>query len=261
MLMEKYWMIVEEVINESDFVIEVVDSRMIESTRNKRAEDYVRKNGKQLIIVASKSDLVSEETIEYYRRKFRRIPFFFVSVREREGVTHLKKKMFEIIKKRSKTYMISISVIGYPNTGKSSLINALSGKRKTNVGSKPGMTRSIQWIKLVSNIRFIDTPGVIPMSDDDEVKQIMMNTLDPSNSNRVDEAAREIVKTLLKHDRDSFEKLYNIETNGKTFEKIVEGIGKLRKMMIKGGKIDKRRVHLRIIDDWQKGKIIMKKQN
>jgi ribosome biogenesis GTPase A len=258
MAMGKFWSVVENVIDESDFVIEVLDARMPELTRNKKAEKLVKKKRKILILVANKADFVSEETIELYKKKFEKIPFFFVSIRDRRGVTLLKRKLFEIVEKKSKSYMINISVIGYPNTGKSSLINALCGRKKLRIGSKPGRTKGYQWIRVGSNIRFIDTPGVIPLSDADEVKQILMNTLDPSKSSRVDDAAKEIVKIFLKQNRKAFENMYKIDTRGKTFKKIVKEIGESKKMMIKGGKIDERRVHLKIIDDWQKGKLLLK---
>jgi ribosome biogenesis GTPase A len=104
----------------------------------------------------------------------------------------------------------------------------------------------------------IDTPGVIPMSDCDETRQILMNTLDPSNAKRIDVAAAEIVRIFLEQNKKAFEGMYKVETEGKTFGVIVEEIGESKKMLIKGGKVDVRRVYLKLIDDWQKGNILLK---
>lgn len=256
--MENFWKIVEDIVNRSDYVIEVIDARMIELTRNKRLEKMVERTGKKLIIVANKSEFVSEEIIKKYRKKFKDIPFFFVSTKERKGIFRFKKKLFEMIEKKTTSFMIDIGVVGYPNTGKSSLINALCGKRKLRIGSKPGRTVGYQWIRLGNNIRFIDSPGVIPVSDEDEVNQLLMNVLDPANADNIEDAAKEIVRMFLKNNRKALEKLYNIDTSGKGFIKIVKEIGKVKKMLAKGGIIDERRVYLKIIDDWQKGKLLMK---
>jgi hypothetical protein len=261
MPMEEFWGIVEDVIENSDFVIEVIDARMPEMTRNMNAENLVESRGKKLIIVANKADFLSKEAMNLYKNKIGKIPFFFVSIRNRKGVTLLKWGLFKIIKKMSNNRMINIGVIGYPNTGKSSLINALCGRRAIAVGSKPGTTRCDQLVKMSSNIMLIDTPGVIPMTDGDETKQILMNTRDPSNAKRIDEAANEIVRIFLEQNKKTFEEMYKVKTQGKSFGEIVNEIGLSNNMLIKGGKVDARRVYLRLINDWQKGKILLKENH
>jgi small GTP-binding protein len=261
MSMDRFWEIVDDVIYRSDFVIEVIDARMPEITRNKQAETLVEEKGKKLIIVANKSDFLSKEAIFNYKKKSGKTPIFFISIRNRDGVTNLKRGIFEIVEKRGIQEMINIGVIGYPNTGKSSLINALCGRKAIIVGSKPGMTRCDQRVKMSSKIMFIDTPGVIPMSDMDETKQMLMNALDPSNAKRIDLAASEIVTILLDQNKKAFEELYKVDTNKKSFAEIVNAIGESNKMMIKGSKVDQRRVYLRLIDDWQKGNILLKNKS
>jgi ribosome biogenesis GTPase A len=251
-----FWEIVERVINNSDFVIEVIDARMPEITRNKYAEGLVEGRGKKLIIVANKSDFLTKEAAELYKKNIKGIPFFFVSIRNRDGVTNLKRKLFEIIKKRENEGIINIGVIGYPNTGKSSLINVLCGRRAITAGPRPGTTRCDQLIRMSPNIMLIDTPGVIPMSELDETKQIMMNTLDTSNAKRLDLAAAEILRIFLEQNRKAFEEAYGVNTDNKSFEEIVESIGQSKKMLVKGGKVDARRVYLRLIDDWQNGSML-----
>jgi len=258
MSMKEFWGIVEDVIENSDFVIEVIDARMLEMTRNMNAENLVKSRGKKLIIVANKADFLSKEAMDLYKNKIGKIPFFFVSIRNRKGVTRLKWGLFKIIKKRSNNRMINIGIIGYPNTGKSSLINALCGRRAIAVSSRPGTTRCHQLVKMSSNIMLIDTPGVIPMSDGDETKQILMNTRDPSNAKRIDDAANEIIRIFLEQNRETFEEMYKVKTQGKSFGEIVNEIGLSNNMLIKGGKVDTRRVYLRLINDWQKGKILLK---
>lgn len=264
MSMQTFWEIVQEVIEESDVVIEVLDARMPEETRNRKAENMVKLGRKSLIIVVNKADMITAKTVKKHRRALENIaPCLFVSCRNRRGVTFLKKKIFEIAKKRSRGNlsrwnMISIGVIGYPNTGKSSLINALAGRKKAKVGAKPGWTRGMQWISAGPGIRLIDTPGVIPFVEKDEIKKALMCVLDPSKIRDPELVAKKIIQMFLEGDKEVLEKTYKIEIGNKRFKSIIRGIGKARNMLKKGGKIDERRVYLTVINDWQKGKLLLK---
>ena len=95
--MGEFWDIVEDVIDHSDYVIEVIDARMPELTRNTFAENLVESKEKKLIIVANKSDYLTKEAKFLYKKKFGKLPFIFISIRNREGVVTLKRKIFEII--------------------------------------------------------------------------------------------------------------------------------------------------------------------
>jgi ribosome biogenesis GTPase A len=232
---------------------------MPEETMNKRAEGLARISRKPLILAVNKADLITMRTVKKHRRILERIaPCVFVSCKNRRGITFLKKKMFEVVKKRSHPGLISIGVIGYPNTGKSSLINALAGRKKAIVGSKPGLTRGVQWISGGPGIRLIDTPGIVPLIEGDETKKALIGIIDSSKLHDPEDVAMEIVKILLKGDKKILERVYGIEIRIRRFNDIINKIGKSRGMLRKGGVVDERRVHLTIIDDWQKGKLLLK---
>ena len=256
--MRSFWKIVETVIQESNIVLEVLDARMPELTRNKKAENLVRTSKKSLILVINKADLISNSLIEEYKRNYDGIaPCLFISTRNRYGISILKKKIFEMVKKRSQKDLIKVGVIGYPNTGKSSVINALAGRKKAKVGAKPGWTRGIQWVTGGHGIRLIDTPGVIPLTEGDEVNKALMCMLDASEVSDPEAVVRKIVEMFFDQNKESFENFYRIKIGDKNFEGIIEEIGKARKMLKKGGKIDERRVYVSLINDWQKGKLLL----
>ncbi|MFH1327816.1 MAG: GTPase, partial [Candidatus Bathyarchaeota archaeon] len=230
-----------------------------EETRNKKAEKLVRIFRKPLIFAVNKSDLITMKTVKKHRKNLENIaPCVFVSIKNRRGITFLKKKIFEIVKKRSRRNLIRIGVIGYPNTGKSSLINALAGRKKARVGAKPGWTRGVQWISGGPGIRLVDTPGVIPLVEEDEVKKALMYILDPSKISDPEVVAKKIVKMFLDQNKRNLEKLYGIEIKNKRFKSIIHEIGTVRNMLKKGGVIDTRRVYLSVINDWQKGRLLLK---
>ena len=92
----------------------------------------------------------------------------------------------------------------------------------------------------------------------DEVEKSLMDVLDPSKIDDPEAVAREIVQMFLVSNKKSLESFYKIEIGNNEFDKIVEEIGKVRKMLKKGGKVDKRRVYITMINDWQKGKLLLK---
>lgn len=161
--------ITQKVINNSDIILEVLDARFIEETRNKEIEKLVLKNKKKLIFVINKSDLINKDKIK--KEELSEIyPYVFVSAKARKGTKELRnrikiesKKVENIIDKE--TGRISVGIIGYPNTGKSSLINTLKGKRVAGTGSEAGFTKGLQKIKLSEGLLLVDSPGVIPKEE------------------------------------------------------------------------------------------------
>ncbi len=261
MSMKDFWSIVEGIIEESDLVVEVLDARMPELTRNRKAEELVRLAEKPLILVMNKADLVPEKITKQHRQALDKIfPCVSVSSRERRGITFLKRKIFEIVKKRSRPgEFLKVGVIGYPNTGKSSLINALAGRRKAKAGPRPGQTRGFQWVRVSSDMGLVDTPGIIHLTEEDsEVKHALIGALDPSKIADPEPVARKIVALLLDSNKKGLESSYKIRIGNKNFTEIVNEIGKARNMLKKGGKIDENRVYIALINDWQRGKLLLK---
>jgi hypothetical protein len=258
--MRDFWRIVREVIEQSDVVIEVLDARMPHKTRNRKAERMVKMHRKPLIIVVNKRDLITSEIAKEHRKSLKKVGnCIFISTKNKRGISSLKREIMKIgQRRRRKKGRVRVGVIGYPNTGKSSLINALAGRNKARVAAKPGFTRGVQWINAGENIRLLDTPGVIPLGERDEVRQALIGVLDVSKIRDPMVVAKRIVELFLEQNKDALEEKYGIEIGEKSFSGIVREIGRVRHMLKKGGKIDLRRVYLTIINDWQKGELLLK---
>ena len=71
-------------------------------------------------------------------------------------------------KERQVTFVLRAMVIGFPNSGKSTIVNNLCNKGRAITGNKAGVTRSKQWIKVGNDIEFMDTPGVLLPNFDNE---------------------------------------------------------------------------------------------
>ncbi|MBI2148575.1 50S ribosome-binding GTPase [Candidatus Woesearchaeota archaeon] len=221
--MTSFWKVVNQVIDESDVVLEVLDARYPEETRNKEIENKLIKQHKKIIYILNKSDLIKEKFSDL---KFDFEPYVFVSAKNNLGTTKLrgiirdlardKRRSYEMLKKSvSKTKVkeqpLLVGVLGYPNTGKSSLINVLKQKKSALTSSTPGFTRGMQKIRIGKDIYLIDTPGVF--------------------------AYKEYKKEDIRHT------LVNIKD--------------YRKIKLKGGVANIDQTSRRIIQDWQRGRLII----
>jgi ribosome biogenesis GTPase A len=246
--MVNYWSIVERVINEADIILEVVDARMIDKTRNLEIEAKVESRKKILIKVINKCDLVEKDYLEKIKKTLQ--PCVFVSAKNFLGTTMLRQKIL----KYARGEKVVVGVVGYPNTGKSSVINCLKGRASAKVSSVSGYTKGRQVIKADNKIVLLDTPGVLSYTDN-----YSDNSIEIATKNFYDEKDPDFaVLKLIKNYRNQILKHYSIENdkiNDLDEEEILELIAiKLNKKKI-GGSPDVVIAAKMILKDWQNGKI------
>jgi len=255
--MRNLWKVIDEVISESHVLLEVVDARMPNLTRNKKVENKIRRKRKIFILVLNKSDLITEKMRKNFLESSKSRLVVFFSCKNRTGVSALKEMISDLSKKKRYYKDIKVGVLGYPNTGKSSVINTLSGKSAARTSPIAGFTRGVQWVRGEGNILFLDTPGVIPLDEKDQIEQALMAVIDPTKLEDPDIAAMKIIQLFLDNNKRGLEKFYDIKIQtDDTFEILLE-IGKRKNFLKKGGKIDEVRTALTIIRDWQKGNLLL----
>jgi hypothetical protein len=151
---------------------------------------------------------------------------------------------------------VTVGVIGYPNTGKSSIINTLIGKSSAGVGSDAGFTKSIQKIKLSQDIVLIDSPGIIPereYSQQDREKISMHARLGARSYSQVKDPEM-VISNLMENYSKVLEKFYKIDAKGDS-EVLLEKLGRKRGFLKKGGEVNEDTTARLILKDWQSGEI------
>ena len=246
--MVSFWKIVNSVIRDADILLLVLDARMPELTRNREIEQKVKNQGKKIIYVLNKSDLVSKKEIEKMNQDY--TPSVFISSKEKLGGTLLFKKIMRL----SQGEKCVVGVLGYPNVGKSSVINLLKGKGSASVSSQSGHTRGIQFVKAKGKLKLIDTPGVLPFKEKDIEKQVLIGSI---NSEQIEEPDYFAVKLIDKYP-NLFEKYFDEKYDGDGYD-FLEKVATKKNILKKGGEADLQRFGRKVLKDWQTGKVHMVK--
>lgn len=239
---------VNRVIWQSDIVIEVVDARFPEETRNSALETKVIESGKKLIVAINKADLVSKERAKRAKRGISKPAVcVFLSAKDKKGINRI---MREIGIAKGKTAVVG--VIGYPNTGKSSLINALKGKKVARTSKRAGFTRGEQLVRLNQEVMLVDSPGVIPFGERDEFRLFLVGAKNVQDLSDKEFAALKLIEFIQKNNPKELKKKYGIVGKG---EKVLEEIAIKRKKLSTGAVPDLNAAARIILEDWSKGKL------
>lgn len=248
--------VVRDLIRMADIILEVIDARFIDETRNLDLEEAVLDAGKRLVYIFNKSDVADIERVKKEIAEKRLTPFVLVSCKTFMGKKRLRERL-QIESKRLKLARKTlIGIVGYPNTGKSSLINMIIGRKTVGTSPQAGFTKGIQKITFTKDIQVIDTPGVIAKEDAPatEKENIVRSVkIGIKTYDRVKNPLFVVAK-LMRNFPGLFDKHYSYES-GNDPEKLIEHLGKKHNLLARGGIVDNDRTARLILKDWQTGKI------
>ena len=263
--MAKTKRLITENIDKIDVVYEVVDSRIPYSSKIKDIDNFIK--NKPRILVMTKSDLCDrKETnkwIKYYEEKGYKV--ILMNLEDNPNIKPLLKMtqelMQEINEKRVSKGMIvrrtRVLVVGIPNSGKSTLINRLVGKKVVVTGNKPGVTKDLNWIRLSNEVELLDSPGILwPKLDEQKVAfNLASLTAIKEEVLPIYNVVEYILSTLLKYYPEILKQRYGLEELDDDIIVNLDIVGKRRGCVIRGGEIDYERVVSAIINDIKDGTI------
>ena len=204
---------VKEKLDLIDIVFEVIDARIPYSSKNKDIDSLIK--NKPRILIMTKMDLCdlnkTKEWIKYYESiGYKVIPLDLLNNPNLQSLTNetnnYSLKMNQKRKEKGlKERKIRALILGIPNVGKSTLINRLVGKKATNVGNKPGITKQLEWIRVNNQIELLDTPGILwPRLDNQEVAlNLAATTAIKEEILNVEDIAIYIINKMLKEYPDN----------------------------------------------------------
>ena len=262
--MTKAKRMMQENISLIDLIIEIVDARVPLSSRNPDI-DELGKN-KSRVILLNKSDLSDGKYNDQWMDYFKGKGFHVVLVNSRNGqgvksiqgvVQEACKEKIERDRKRGIINRpVRAMVVGIPNVGKSTFINAFAGKACTKTGNKPGVTKGKQWIRLNKQLELLDTPGILWPKFEDQLIGLKLALIGSMNDEvlHVDELAVELIKFMGEHYKDFFINRYQIEWNEDPYV-VLENICLKRGCIAKGEKADILKGSNLLLDEFRAGKI------
>ncbi|CAJ1062735.1 nucleolar GTP-binding protein 2 [Xyrichtys novacula] len=253
---KRIWGELYKVIDSSDVIIQVLDARDPMGTRSKSIESYMKKEKpwKHLIFVLNKCDLiptwVTKRWVAVLSHEYPTLAFH-ASLTNSFGKGSLIQLLRQFGKLHTDKKQISVGFIGYPNVGKSSVINTLRSKKVCNVAPLAGETKVWQYITLMRRIFLIDCPGVVYPSEDSETDIVLKGVVQVEKIRNPEE---HIGAVLERAKPEYIQKTYRIPSwsGAEDFlEKLAFRSGKL----LKGGEPDLSTVSKMVLNDWQRGRI------
>ncbi len=152
-----------------DLVVEICDARIPRASRNPELNEQI--SGKPRLLVLSKADLADENKTEQSLAQYKseNIDAIALNLFDYNDIAQLVKKVRDLgaatvekaLSRGRIARALRIMVVGIPNSGKSTLINQLSRRKAAKVEDRPGVTRSVQWIKTTEGFELMDMPGIL----------------------------------------------------------------------------------------------------
>ncbi|CAD7089496.1 unnamed protein product [Hermetia illucens] len=252
----RIWNELYKVIDSSDVLLQVLDARDPMGTRSKHIEEFLRKEKphKHLFFILNKVDLVptwvTQRWVAILSKEFPTIAFH-ASLTHPFGKGALINLLRQIGKLHADKKQISVGFIGYPNVGKSSVINALRSKKVCNVAPIAGETKVWQYITLMKRIFLIDCPGVVYPSAETDTEKVLKGVV------RVElvTSPEDYVETVLARVRhDYIKRTYKVDSWESSID-FIEQLAKKTGKLLKGGEPDITVTARMILNDWQRGKL------
>lgn len=249
-----------------DLILEIADARLPQSSRNPQSKQYTGK--KPTVLVLNKADLTERQEQEKWLAHFKAKgqPAVFVAARKKQGFKELNmfleaeyQKLTDYLTARGRRPRpLRIMMVGIPNTGKSALLNAMVGENKVKTGNKPGLTRSVQWIRTADHLELLDSPGILWPKLEDQEAALALAAVGSISKDACpeEECGWFLLNWLMKNRPAVFEERYKVKVEDipEYPEELLEMVARNRGMVRKGG-IREEETYIMLLKEFRDGKM------
>ena len=251
----------KEKLNLVDVIIEVRDARLPLSSSYSNIEKLL--GDKPRLLLLNKADLVDKSELAKwceYLKETTNCPVIVTEAKGNNELSAVVKTAVDLSEPKIQALMSKgllrrparAMVVGMPNVGKSSVINKLTKSSKTKIGAKAGVTRQQQWVRINPKLDLLDTPGIIPTRQDDQLQATKLAFVSSVSENAYspEPVAKALLEMLADSDRAGF-----IKEHYKTVELTLEAIATQRNWIIKGESPDTERTAIYVLKDFREGRL------
>ncbi|XP_071495295.1 guanine nucleotide-binding protein-like 3 homolog [Diadema antillarum] len=275
-----YYKEFKKVLEASDVIVEVLDARDPIGSRCVQLEQAVMASGtnKKLVLLLNKIDLVPREIVEkwlrHLRNEFPAVAFKATTQTQKSNLSQSKvpvsvsssdllqssqclgadallKLLGNYCRNADIKTSITVGIVGFPNVGKSSVINSLKRSRVCTVGSMPGVTKAKQEVQLAKNIKLLDCPGVVMATGNSETAMVLRNCVKIETVSDPVTPVEAILKRCNKQSLMIHYSIADFRTTAEFLSLLARRYGKLKK----GGVADVEGAARSVLQDWNSGKI------
>ena len=251
----------KEKLNLVDVIIEVRDARLPLSSSYANIEKLL--GDKPRLLLLNKADLADKNELAKwceYLKETTKCPVIVTEAKGNNELSAVIKSAVELSEPKIQALMAKgllrrparAMVVGMPNVGKSSVINKLTKSSKTKIGAKAGVTRQQQWVRINPKLDLLDTPGIIPTRQDDQIQATKLAFVSSVSENAYspEPVAKALLGMLSESDRADF-----IKEHYKTEELTLETIATKRNWVIRGDNPDTERTAIYVLKDFREGRL------
>ncbi|KAL3853422.1 hypothetical protein ACJMK2_016960 [Sinanodonta woodiana] len=278
--LKAYYKEFRKVVDASDVILEVLDARDPLGSRCLEMEQAIlsASTNKRLVLILNKIDLVPRENVEawlkHLKNEFPTLAFKASTQTQSDHLCHSKVKISlasadlmqssqclgaDVLMKLLGNYCrnkdikttIRVGVVGFPNTGKSSIINSLKRSKACNVGATPGVTKQMQEVQLDKHIRLLDSPGVVMAKGNSDTSTILKNCVKLETLDDPVTPVEAILKRCSKQQMILHYGIPQYKDVNEFLALLAIRFGRLKK----GGVPDVNRAAKAVLQDWNGGKI------
>ena len=240
-----------------DIVVEVLDARLPVASKNPDIDQYTEH--KRHLVLLNKADLAdpdqNQKWADYLKGRDGVDEVMLYNAFDQKKKPELVAKLRSLNPKDKK--QLKCLICGIPNVGKSTIINSLIGKKKTQIGNKPGVTKGQQWLTAPDGLMLLDTPGILwPKFEDPEVGVHLawIGSIKDTIFEKENIAA-DLLKFLVGHYSQDVAALYKIDLADKRLPEIFDAVAKSRGLLLRGGEYDYFRTSELLLNDFKNGKV------